>query len=203
MPERAAQLYAAAVALFVERGYHDVGVDDIVARCGLSHGTFYGYFRNKRDLLQSLMDRTDDDLATVVVGSTDWAGLVDRDAYVAEFRAMITRVLQHFSDRAQVLSFVLLSASGVDAAAYARFAAGYRRISNQVRDILAVAAARGWMYYADEVNMAWAGEIVISCVTATALPLLLDSGEQVDVAETARLCADYLLGGTCAVVPPA
>ena len=58
MPERTAQLYAAAIDLFIERGYRDVDVTDITARCGVSHGTFYNYFRSKRDVLESIQART-------------------------------------------------------------------------------------------------------------------------------------------------
>lgn len=52
---RRIQLLDAALETFVEQGYSDVGVAEIVARIGCSHGTFYNYFDNKRDALDALL----------------------------------------------------------------------------------------------------------------------------------------------------
>ena len=40
-------LLASGRDVFVERGYHNTRVDDLVAAAGVSHGAFYRYFRNK------------------------------------------------------------------------------------------------------------------------------------------------------------
>jgi AcrR family transcriptional regulator len=40
--------------VFVERGYHNTRVDDLVAAAGVSHGAFYRYFRNKDQLARVL-----------------------------------------------------------------------------------------------------------------------------------------------------
>jgi len=47
-------LLDAAAALFAERGYHEVGVPDIVRAAGVSQGTFYQYFSHRRDVLVAL-----------------------------------------------------------------------------------------------------------------------------------------------------
>ena len=47
-------LLDAAAALFAERGYHEVGVPDIVRAAGVSQGTFYQYFSHRRDVLVCL-----------------------------------------------------------------------------------------------------------------------------------------------------
>jgi AcrR family transcriptional regulator len=52
--EKRAQLLKSAEALFVERGYAGVTADDIAASAGVSVGTFYNYFRNKRQILLAL-----------------------------------------------------------------------------------------------------------------------------------------------------
>ena len=40
--------------MFVERGYHNTRVDDLVTAAGVSHGAFYRYFRNKEQLARIL-----------------------------------------------------------------------------------------------------------------------------------------------------
>ena len=43
--------------VFVDRGYHDTRVDDLVAAAGVSHGAFYRYFQNKEELARILTAR--------------------------------------------------------------------------------------------------------------------------------------------------
>src|SRR6059036_3930333 len=48
--ERRAQLVQAAQAVFAQRGYHAATVDDITRAAGVAKGTFYLYFREKREI---------------------------------------------------------------------------------------------------------------------------------------------------------
>lgn len=52
---RPAELLAAALELFVERGYAGTRLDDIASRAGVSKGTLYLYFANKEELFKALV----------------------------------------------------------------------------------------------------------------------------------------------------
>ena len=52
-----AALLATARDVFVDRGYHNTRVDDLVEAAGVSHGAFYRYFRNKDELARILTAR--------------------------------------------------------------------------------------------------------------------------------------------------
>jgi AcrR family transcriptional regulator len=52
---RPAELLAAALALFVERGFAGTRLDDVAARAGVSKGTLYLYFENKEDLFKAVV----------------------------------------------------------------------------------------------------------------------------------------------------
>ena len=54
---RREQLLEAAAALFAERGFHDVGIDDIGGAAGISGPGVYRHFPSKQALLESLCDR--------------------------------------------------------------------------------------------------------------------------------------------------
>ena len=41
--------------MFVSRGYAGARIDDIALAAGVSHGTFYQYFKNKNDLAHVLV----------------------------------------------------------------------------------------------------------------------------------------------------
>jgi AcrR family transcriptional regulator len=49
------KLLDAARKTFVDRGYHDTKVDDIVAAAGVAKGTFYLYFPDKRSVFSTLV----------------------------------------------------------------------------------------------------------------------------------------------------
>jgi AcrR family transcriptional regulator len=72
-------LLAAGRDVFVNRGYAGARVDDIVEAAGVSHGTFYQYFKNKNDLAHVLVLEAMRPLATAFVGmpvvSSDAAAL--------------------------------------------------------------------------------------------------------------------------------
>ena len=83
-----ARLLAAARQAFADLGYGRARVEDIVARAGVGHGTFYAYFRNKRAALAALVS---ENAATLV----ELAGQPWRPGDV---RASLVEVLGGLSD---------------------------------------------------------------------------------------------------------
>lgn len=53
-----ARLLEAGHRVFIEKGYHDARVDDIVEAAQTSHGTFYRYFDNRQALFRTLAFRS-------------------------------------------------------------------------------------------------------------------------------------------------
>jgi len=43
--------------MLLSKGYHETTIDDIVAESGLTKGGIYWYFKSKRDIFLSLLDR--------------------------------------------------------------------------------------------------------------------------------------------------
>jgi AcrR family transcriptional regulator len=83
-----ARLLAAARQAFADLGYGRARVEDVVARAGVGHGTFYAYFKNKRAALAALVS---ENAATLV----DLAGQPWRPGDV---RASLVEVLSGLSD---------------------------------------------------------------------------------------------------------
>lgn len=52
---RPSELTAAALELFVEKGFAATKLDDIAARAGVSKGTLYLYFENKEELFKAVI----------------------------------------------------------------------------------------------------------------------------------------------------
>ena len=54
--ERPSELVAAALDLFVERGFAATRLDDVAARAGVSKGTLYLYFKSKEALFKAVIE---------------------------------------------------------------------------------------------------------------------------------------------------
>ncbi|MBS0337396.1 MAG: TetR/AcrR family transcriptional regulator [Proteobacteria bacterium] len=52
---RPEEITAAALNLFVERGYANTRLEDVAARAGVSKGTLYLYFANKQELFKAVV----------------------------------------------------------------------------------------------------------------------------------------------------
>ena len=64
--ERRAQLLEAALAVFVENGYHAAAMDDIAARAGVSKPVLYQHFPGKLELYLALIDQHAGELEQLV-----------------------------------------------------------------------------------------------------------------------------------------
>ncbi|MFQ5614306.1 MAG: TetR family transcriptional regulator [Anaerolineae bacterium] len=79
--DRREQILRAAIACFSRKGYHLTTMDDIVAESGLSKGSLYWHYKNKKDLLLSIMDgyfgQMGEDLEAVVQDAPTAAGKLE------------------------------------------------------------------------------------------------------------------------------
>jgi len=55
--EREALILKAAEEVLIEKGYHEMSMDEIAARVGISKGTVYLHFASKEDLVFALFER--------------------------------------------------------------------------------------------------------------------------------------------------
>ncbi len=96
-PETRAKLLAAARQAFADLGYGKARVEDIVARAGVGHGTFYAYFPNKRAALAALIH---DNAATIVdLASQPWgSGGHSHTPAEDQVRAILVQVLGGLAD---------------------------------------------------------------------------------------------------------
>ena len=64
--ETRARIIAAALTLFIERGFDASTLDDIAAAAEISRRTFFHYFESKEDLAFAWLDSTSDDIVAAV-----------------------------------------------------------------------------------------------------------------------------------------
>ena len=83
---RPQELLAAALDLFVERGYAATRLDEVAARAGVSKGTLYLYFENKEELFKA------------VVRASMVPLLADAEEFIATFEGHSSDLLRLYID---------------------------------------------------------------------------------------------------------
>ena len=81
-------LIQAALELFTERGYAEVGTEEIVTRAKVTRGALYHHFDDKRDLFRAVFERVEGDLMERI-GSTMEGADDAWDLMVAGMRAFL------------------------------------------------------------------------------------------------------------------
>lgn len=189
---RRIQLLDAALEAFVEQGYSDVGVAEIVARIGCSHGTFYNYFDNKRDALDALLSR---ELAELVsVAELHRPRPRSESEFVEALGNLVRRLVEYANERPYVLTFLTMEAPGIDEAALATVVGSYGQLGQLCGQYIRHGIDDG--YLRDDINIEFAGEAVVSCLMGAVLPLILDNTAVVDPEATAQTVVGFLCYGT-------
>jgi AcrR family transcriptional regulator len=75
--ERRRKLLKCSLDLFIEKGYFNTAIRDIIARAEIGTGTFYNYFIDKEDILKTLLE----DFAEQIISSISEYYTVEKDLY--------------------------------------------------------------------------------------------------------------------------
>ncbi|MEB3031979.1 helix-turn-helix domain-containing protein [Mycolicibacter sp. MYC340] len=112
---RRAQIIAAAVAVFTERGYTDATMADIARHAGIGQGTLYRYVPSKRELLDLVFDYS----VEQVVGAAEPALRLDEPPrspaeLLGRFDAAVQALTELFNRRPELLALVAVEAAAMD-----------------------------------------------------------------------------------------
>lgn len=75
--ERRQKLLDCSVELFIEKGYFNTAIRDIITLSGMGTGTFYNYFNDKEDVLKVLLEGFAD---RIIAGISDYYA-AEKDLY--------------------------------------------------------------------------------------------------------------------------
>lgn len=138
------RILRAAVRAFGSDGYAATSVSDLATALGMGHGTFYRYFRSKRDLLDHVIDD--------VLGRIDAVcDAFDPDAprslaeHVRAVDAIGRALFTVFADDLPAARVVSYEAPGVDDDARARVTATFDRFAAWTARWLRGGRDRGWI----------------------------------------------------------
>lgn len=151
-PDRRTAILETAAAVFADQGYHEAGVADIAARLGMGHGTFYRYFRSKRDVLAAIVDDTLAPLAAAARRASRQA--TSLDAFEQRLEELASDVLTAFENRPAVARVLLVQAPAADSALRDAVARARREMAGQVRQLFFTGIRQGYLAAAGDPDVA-------------------------------------------------
>ena len=188
------KLLAAALRLFVSRGYRHTTVERIGEAAGLTKGSVYFYFRNKEGLLAQLFDRVEAVVVDDMEARVAAAGESARGRLVAFVHGQATLGVAR-AEHVLLLILMSLEFDGRGDAIESRIAAIYRRLYDAVEAIIDRGKERG-EFRADIGTKAQAA-IVMAGHDGTLLEWYRRRNE-LDGAELVRALRTSMLGGLLA-----
>lgn len=101
-----AKILNVAREIFAVKGYHKTTVKDITKAADLGYGTFYLYFKDKKNIFHALLERVEDELYTVAGGGSDLSQeyAIGRSSYRA-LRDDLRAIFTSFRENASLLQF--------------------------------------------------------------------------------------------------
>ena len=159
--ERRAQIKDVARRLFGERGYHRTQISDLIEEAGIARGTFYLYFRNKREIFDELLD----DLLRTIDGCIRGIEIGAGSAPVGEqMKGNLSRILETMAQNRPLAHILLRAAVGLDPDFDRKVDDFYRQVGNRIAEGLALGLEMG---------------IVHPCDPHVAAPMILGSIKEV------------------------
>lgn len=104
----------AAEELFSQHGYHNTQVMDIVKAVGMSAGTFYNYFKDKRDLFEQITSQNFESFRSRIKKLREPVNIWDRKDRLAKLDDTFTEYFDYIDSRRQQFIILLRGSFGVD-----------------------------------------------------------------------------------------
>lgn len=109
------KIIEAACELFSKYGYHNTQVMDIVKAVGMSAGTFYNHFKDKRDLFEHITLESLETLRVTVKLMREPVNIWNHDERVKTLQETFNAVFDYVDSNPQQLLMILRGSFGVDA----------------------------------------------------------------------------------------
>ena len=106
----------AASEIFSRNGYHNTQVMEIVRAAGISAGTFYNYFKDKRDIFERITQENVENIRVNIKGLRETFNVWDRNEAVKVARETYLVLFDYIDAYPHIFLTMLRSGYGVDEA---------------------------------------------------------------------------------------
>ncbi len=140
--ERRELIIDCAKSLFVERGFHNVTVGDIIEKARIARSTFYAHFTSKDEIFSLLMDDFSETLRRSVLAiNISRAG--DGRQLASEIRSMTLGLIDTLEKNADLVRLLVTASQGSDSAFDRKIGDFYGGVLAAIRQLLWEGTADG------------------------------------------------------------
>jgi AcrR family transcriptional regulator len=126
--------------VFARKGYHRANIADIIARARIARGTFYLYFRNKREIFDELLEEALGELNQRIRRIRLEPG---EPAPLGQLRANLERVVSFVIAERELADILLNHSRGLDRELDIRVEEFYERIAGKIQRSLDLGIGMG------------------------------------------------------------
>lgn len=137
-----------AARVFVERGYYNTKVRDILDEAGISTGSFYFYFNNKEELFEILYDEMINTFLSVLQDAVDTMS-DNAENIVKSISDAITLSLRTFQKNRELAGIVLIGSVGLNPHFEQKRTANHQKISCVFEEIFQKLLHNGTIHVPD------------------------------------------------------
>ena len=188
--QRRAQILAAALQVFADRGYHGAAVSDLVKAAGVARGTFYLYFDSKESVFLELLDELLTTLRRSVQGVKMGSDVPSAEDQLVGIVGVVLETVQH--NRA-LTRIIFREAIGLDPKVDAKLADFYGELNQYIVAALKVGELTGMVRSVAD------PELVATCVVgsfrAVVQQYAVNRDEPLDLASLSKGIVDLHLQG--------
>ncbi len=133
--ERRLSILNAAKEMFAIKGYHETSISDIIKRADIARGTFYLYFKDKREIFDALFDhllqRINESLQRVELSA-------DRKPPLDQIADNLNRVFKLAVEDPELARILFRHAPGLDSITDQKIEVFYSKIASLIESALAL-----------------------------------------------------------------
>ncbi len=126
--------------MFAIKGYHETSISDIIKRADIARGTFYLYFKDKREIFDALFDhllqRINESLQRVVLSS-------DQKPPLDQISDNLGRVFKLAMDDPEIAHILFRHAPGLDSITDQKIELFYSKIASLIESALSLGVQMG------------------------------------------------------------
>jgi AcrR family transcriptional regulator len=139
------EIVEAAFAEFAARGYHQTAIADIAARMGVSPGTFYNYYKNKRDILDHVVNAVVKEFMGVLTDENAPDAPTTLEEYEAQAMRIAVAVDAIVDSDPRVARLLLFEATSIDPELSERILGLYDLMAQLAKTYLDNGVRRGFL----------------------------------------------------------
>lgn len=180
---RREQILSCAAKVFAKKGYHETSISDICQKSDVARGTVYLYFKNKRDIFDTLIKN----FTTSMIQNISM--FTPGEPLQAQFNRNFCKVVEHIFRNKDMTKIIVSEAVGLDAEFDRQLILFYARLVEYIEGALTMLQKNGDI--SSHVNVRLLSYALVGTVKEIAYQWAIDGGNVLDMDPLIRIVQNF------------